>query len=50
MKINNCLEENQFRDLLKNKYCENYKINIIRIPYFDFDNINEILGKCFRLI
>lgn len=33
----------QLHDEIKNQYCKNNKINLIRIPYWDFDNIEEIL-------
>jgi hypothetical protein len=31
------------RDGLKNKYCETNKIDLLRIPYWDFENIETIL-------
>jgi len=31
------------RDEVKNKFCEDKGIKLLRIPYFDFDRINEIL-------
>ena len=33
----------QLRDSIKTKYCEKNNIKLIRIPYWDFDNIEEIL-------
>ena len=33
------------RDTIKTKYCEKNNIKLIRIPYWDFDNIEEILEK-----
>ena len=33
----------QQRDLEKNKYCENNNINILRIPYWEFENIENII-------
>ena len=33
------------RDSIKNKYCEDNNIRLIRIPYTRFKNINEILSK-----
>ncbi|MDD4695867.1 MAG: hypothetical protein PHW42_05495 [Patescibacteria group bacterium] len=36
-------------DKLKNEYCKKYKIKLIRIPYWDFDNIEEILKKELKL-
>lgn len=35
----------QKHDKLKNEYCEKHNIKLIRIPYWDFDNIEEILVK-----
>ena len=31
------------RDTIKNEYCKKNNIKLIRIPYWDFDNIEEIL-------
>lgn len=33
------------RDEIKNNYCKGNNIKLIRIPYWDFDNINTILSK-----
>ena len=33
------------RDNIKTDYCMNNNINLIRIPYWDFDNIEEILEE-----
>lgn len=33
------------RDEVKNKYCEEKHIDMIRIPYFEFDRIEEILAN-----
>lgn len=38
-------EERIFHDDIKNKYCENNNIKLIRIPYWDFNNIEQILKK-----
>ena len=35
----------QERDIIKNKYCEEHNIKLIRIPYWDYENIEKIL-KC----
>ncbi len=35
----------QFRDQIKTKYCIENNIKLIRIPYFDFKNIEKILEK-----
>ena len=32
-------------DDIKNKYCEINKIKLVRIPYYDIKNIDEILSK-----
>lgn len=38
------------RDNLKNEYCEKNNIDLLRIPYWDFDNIEEILNNKLSLI
>lgn len=40
---NDTFEIQQKRDAIKNEYCKNNNINLIRIPYWDFKNIEEIL-------
>ena len=45
--------EDQFRktkkrDFLKNKLCHIYKINLIRIPYYKFNNLEEYLIKILK--
>lgn len=35
------------RDKIKNDYCKNHGIKLIRIPYTDFDNIEKILNEYF---
>jgi len=35
----------QYHDKLKNDYCKENKIKLIRIPYWDFDNIKDILER-----
>jgi len=37
------LEKQQKHDKLKNKYAKEHNINLLRIPYWDFDNIEKIL-------
>ena len=32
-------------DKIKNEYCKNNNINLIRIPYWDYDNIEMILDN-----
>ena len=34
------LKENQYKDNIKNKYCKNNNIRLIRIPYWDYDKID----------
>lgn len=36
-------EEEKIKDGIKNKYCKDNNINLIRIKYTDFNNINQIL-------
>jgi len=38
-------EERLKRDKVKNKYCITNRINLIRIPYSDYDNNESILNK-----
>ena len=44
-------QQRVFRDELKNKYCRQNNISLIRIPYWDFDILNEeyILNKLNNL-
>lgn len=42
------LKEIQKRDTIKNIYCINNNISLIRIPYYDFDLINQILYEIFE--
>lgn len=39
----------QIHDKLKDEYCKNNNIPLLRIPYWDFDNIEEILLKELNL-
>lgn len=41
------LKKVQFRDNIKNNYCKNNNINILRIPYTEFNNIEQILDSYF---
>lgn len=36
-------------DKLKNEYCKKHNIKLIRIPYWNFDNIEEILDRELKL-
>jgi hypothetical protein len=38
----------QYRDELKNNYCINNQINLVRIKYLDIKEINHILNKIFK--
>lgn len=40
----------QERDKIKDEYCKEKSIDLIRIPYTDFDNIEKILDKYFSQI
>lgn len=42
------LKETQKRDREKNQYCLKNHINLFRIPYNDFDYINQILTEIFE--
>lgn len=35
------LSDTQYRDAIKNKYCEDNNIRLIRIPYWDYDKLSE---------
>lgn len=38
-------ERMKIHDNMKNEYCKNNQILLLRIPYWDFDNIKEILNQ-----
>ena len=38
-------KETKIRDNIKNEFCKNEEILLLRIPYWEIDNINKILGK-----
>ena len=42
-------EKNKIKDTIKTKYCQDNNIKLIRIPYWDFNNIEEILIKELKL-
>jgi hypothetical protein len=44
------LKKQQKHDKLKNEYAKNNNINLLRIPYWDYDNIEEILDNYFKNI
>ena len=33
------------KDKIKTNYCVNNNINLLRIPYWDFENIEEIINQ-----
>lgn len=37
-------------DAIKNQYCEDNNINILRIPYWEFDNIEELIKEKIKNI
>ncbi len=41
--------DRKIRDTIKNIYCQQNNIKLIRIPYWDFDNIEEILKRELNL-
>ena len=41
------LEMQKQRDLIKDKYCQDNNIKLLRIPYWDFNNIELILNNIF---
>jgi hypothetical protein len=38
----------QIRDQIKRDYCKENNIKLLEIPYWDFDNIEQILDKTIR--
>ena len=42
------LNERLLKDKIKNDYCKDNKINLIRIPYFEFKNIESIIGDIIK--
>ncbi|MDM0587660.1 hypothetical protein QTH25_12860 [Clostridium perfringens] len=38
----------QKRDKIKNNYCRYNCINLLRIPYYELDNVEKILDKEFE--
>lgn len=39
------LRKRKYYDNIKNKYCKKNNLKLIRIPYFEFDNIEQILSN-----
>lgn len=44
----NTLKEVQYRDKIKNKFCSSNKIQLVRISYEDFEEIENILDEIFE--
>jgi predicted Zn-ribbon and HTH transcriptional regulator len=44
-KMDSAYEQTVRNDAIKNEYCEEHNIKLIRIPYWDFDNIEQILKE-----
>lgn len=42
------LQKTKMHDIIKDTYCQQHKINLIRIPYWDKMNINTILTKYLK--
>ena len=42
------LKSQQRRDKIKNEYCNENKIPLLRIPYWNYDNIVNILNEIFK--
>lgn len=41
-------KDTQKRDKIKNDYCKNNNINLVRIPYWEIDNVENILDEEFE--
>ncbi|MCB2315620.1 hypothetical protein [Clostridium tagluense] len=41
--LGNKLKQQQLHDKIKNNYCKDNNINLIRIPYWEKNNIEQIL-------
>lgn len=37
--------QQKFRDEIKNNYCKNNNIKLLRIPYTEYDNIEKVINK-----
>lgn len=49
-KAKQLFESNKIRDKIKTEYCEKHKIRLIRIPYWEFENTENILIKELNLV
>ena len=45
---NNIFKDTQKRDKIKNKYCKDNNINLLRIPYWELDSVEDILDEEFE--
>lgn len=43
------LEQVKLHDQLKDKFCNEHNINLIRIPYWEFDNIEDIVKSQLKI-
>lgn len=45
----NSVKTTQYHDKIKNDYCKNHNIKLIRIPYYDYDKLNKeyIMSKIY---
>lgn len=43
--VGNDLKTQQYHDKLKDEYCERNNIRLLRIPYWEFDNIENIINN-----
>lgn len=41
-------EQLKIRDNIKNTYCKENNIKLLRIPYWEIDNIEQVLDKEFK--
>ena len=44
------LRNTKCRDEIKTQYCKENNIKLIRIPYWEFDNIEEILNRELEVV
>jgi very-short-patch-repair endonuclease len=44
------LQKTQERDRIKNQYCEENNINLLRIPYWEFNNIEKLIQEKIEYI
>lgn len=49
VKVEKNFEALKLRDEIKNEYCKEHNISLLRIPYWDFTNIESILEDYFKL-